>query len=190
MQTCLPRSYLKPVRDEEAESQRKAKSRQARQRRRLTQGVTLSELKEAKRVIDPSQLEKQTQTGGLRSSTEGQCGQRTFSQETTELLCSHTVLQQTEHLQTRSHRTFDEEDNWRKTVEDKNDRSTYSVISLSASGACGFTPCLMNCTSPSGIKWKDENENTVYASSRVKIQDHQWISDDSFVGMGAESSTA
>lgn len=32
-----PRSYLTPVRDEEAESQRKAKSRHARQTRRLTQ---------------------------------------------------------------------------------------------------------------------------------------------------------
>ncbi|XP_018615790.1 protein phosphatase 1 regulatory subunit 12A-like [Scleropages formosus] len=49
--TCHLRSYLTPVRDEEAESQRKARSRQARQTRRSTQGVTLSELKEAQRIF-------------------------------------------------------------------------------------------------------------------------------------------
>ena len=35
------RSYLQPVRDEEAEAQRKARSRRERQSRRSTQGVTL-----------------------------------------------------------------------------------------------------------------------------------------------------
>ncbi|XP_061114105.1 protein phosphatase 1 regulatory subunit 12B isoform X3 [Conger conger] len=54
MQACLPRSYLTPVRDEEAESQRKARSRQARQTRRSTQGVTLAELKEAQRTFSLS----------------------------------------------------------------------------------------------------------------------------------------
>ncbi|XP_019907187.2 protein phosphatase 1 regulatory subunit 12B-like [Esox lucius] len=54
MQACLPRSYLIPVRDEEAESQRKARSRHIRQTRRSTQGVTLAELKEAQRNYSPS----------------------------------------------------------------------------------------------------------------------------------------
>ncbi|XP_029689563.1 protein phosphatase 1 regulatory subunit 12B isoform X3 [Takifugu rubripes] len=49
MQALASRSYLAPVRDEEAESQRKAKSRLARQTRRSTQGVTLTDLKEAQR---------------------------------------------------------------------------------------------------------------------------------------------
>ncbi|CAN0261467.1 unnamed protein product [Lampetra planeri] len=44
------RSYLTPVRDEESESQRKARSRQARQTRRSTQGVTLTDLQEAEKI--------------------------------------------------------------------------------------------------------------------------------------------
>ncbi|XP_029317502.1 protein phosphatase 1 regulatory subunit 12A isoform X2 [Cottoperca gobio] len=44
------RSYLTPVRDEESESQRKARSRQARQSRRSTQGVTLTDLQEAEKI--------------------------------------------------------------------------------------------------------------------------------------------
>uniref|UniRef100_A0A3Q3GDQ8 Protein phosphatase 1 regulatory subunit n=1 Tax=Labrus bergylta TaxID=56723 RepID=A0A3Q3GDQ8_9LABR len=45
------RSYLTPVRDEESESQRKARSRQARQSRRSTQGVTLTDLQEAEKIV-------------------------------------------------------------------------------------------------------------------------------------------
>ncbi|XP_057179878.1 protein phosphatase 1 regulatory subunit 12A isoform X2 [Triplophysa rosa] len=45
------RSYLTPVRDEESESQRRARSRQARQSRRSTQGVTLTDLQEAEKTI-------------------------------------------------------------------------------------------------------------------------------------------
>ncbi|XP_066127132.1 protein phosphatase 1 regulatory subunit 12C isoform X2 [Saccopteryx bilineata] len=44
------RSYQMPVRDEESESQRKARSRLMRQSRRSTQGVTLTDLKEAEKV--------------------------------------------------------------------------------------------------------------------------------------------
>ncbi|XP_042078639.1 protein phosphatase 1 regulatory subunit 12B-like [Haplochromis burtoni] len=50
MQAFVSRSYLTPVRDEEAESQRKAKSRHARQTRRLTQGMTPTDLKEAQKI--------------------------------------------------------------------------------------------------------------------------------------------
>ncbi|XP_044531988.1 protein phosphatase 1 regulatory subunit 12B isoform X5 [Gracilinanus agilis] len=55
------RSYLTPVRDEEAESQRKARSRQARQTRRSTQGVTLTDLQEAERTFSRSRAERQSQ---------------------------------------------------------------------------------------------------------------------------------
>ncbi|XP_024610991.1 protein phosphatase 1 regulatory subunit 12C isoform X1 [Neophocaena asiaeorientalis asiaeorientalis] len=44
------RSYQMPVRDEESESQRKARSRLMRQSRRSTQGVTLTDLKEAEKT--------------------------------------------------------------------------------------------------------------------------------------------
>ncbi|XP_061920679.1 protein phosphatase 1 regulatory subunit 12A isoform X3 [Entelurus aequoreus] len=52
------RSYLTPVRDEESESQRKARSRQARQSRRSTQGVTLTDLQEAEKTIGRSRTPK------------------------------------------------------------------------------------------------------------------------------------
>ncbi|PIO39020.1 Protein phosphatase 1 regulatory subunit 12C [Aquarana catesbeiana] len=55
------RSYLTPVRDEEAEAQRKARSRHARQSRRSTQGVTLTDLKEAEKVIKGQQENKPTE---------------------------------------------------------------------------------------------------------------------------------
>ncbi|XP_053460121.1 protein phosphatase 1 regulatory subunit 12B isoform X4 [Nycticebus coucang] len=73
------RSYLTPVRDEEAESLRKARSRQARQTRRSTQGVTLTDLQEAERTFSRSRAERQAQeqpsekpvdTEGLEGSTE------------------------------------------------------------------------------------------------------------------------
>uniref|UniRef100_A0AAQ5ZZT6 Protein phosphatase 1 regulatory subunit n=1 Tax=Amphiprion ocellaris TaxID=80972 RepID=A0AAQ5ZZT6_AMPOC len=51
-------SYLTPVRDEESESQRKARSRQARQSRRSTQGVTLTDLQEAEKTIGRSRPPK------------------------------------------------------------------------------------------------------------------------------------
>ncbi|XP_065451066.1 protein phosphatase 1 regulatory subunit 12B isoform X11 [Chrysemys picta bellii] len=59
--TYLKRSYLTPVRDEEAESLRKARSRQARQTRRSTQGVTLTDLQEAERTFSRSRVERQAQ---------------------------------------------------------------------------------------------------------------------------------
>ncbi|XP_057582473.1 protein phosphatase 1 regulatory subunit 12B isoform X3 [Hippopotamus amphibius kiboko] len=55
------RSYLTPVRDEEAESLRKARSRQARQTRRSTQGVALTDLQEAERTFSRSRAERQAQ---------------------------------------------------------------------------------------------------------------------------------
>ncbi|KAM9633307.1 protein phosphatase 1 regulatory subunit 12C isoform 1-T1 [Trichechus inunguis] len=48
------RSYQMPVRDEESESQRKARSRLMRQSRRSTQGVTLMDLKEAEKAAGKS----------------------------------------------------------------------------------------------------------------------------------------
>uniref|UniRef100_A0A672JAK9 Protein phosphatase 1 regulatory subunit n=1 Tax=Salarias fasciatus TaxID=181472 RepID=A0A672JAK9_SALFA len=56
--TSRSASYLTPVRDEESESQRKARSRQARQSRRSTQGVTLTDLQEAEKTIGRSRPPK------------------------------------------------------------------------------------------------------------------------------------
>ncbi|XP_023689971.1 protein phosphatase 1 regulatory subunit 12B-like isoform X1 [Paramormyrops kingsleyae] len=80
MQACLPRSYLTPVRDEEAESQRKARSRQARQTRRSTQGVTLTDLREAQRSYGHSSSDRHTgesqKTGTEEPGVDSQAGQR------------------------------------------------------------------------------------------------------------------
>ncbi|KAM5205422.1 protein phosphatase 1 regulatory subunit 12B isoform 4-T4 [Hipposideros larvatus] len=79
--TYLKRSYLTPVRDEEAESLRKARSRQARQTRRSTQGVTLTDLQEVERTFSRSRAERQAQEqpgqrpvgpGGLEGRAEKQ----------------------------------------------------------------------------------------------------------------------
>lgn len=48
------RKFQAPVRDEESESQRKARSRLMRQSRRSTQGVTLTDLKEAEKNVAKS----------------------------------------------------------------------------------------------------------------------------------------
>ncbi|XP_052336956.1 protein phosphatase 1 regulatory subunit 12A-like isoform X2 [Oncorhynchus keta] len=53
------KSYLTPVRDEEAEAQRKARSRHARQSRRSTQGVTLTDLKEAEKTMKTAQTDEE-----------------------------------------------------------------------------------------------------------------------------------
>ncbi|XP_075044070.1 protein phosphatase 1 regulatory subunit 12A-like isoform X2 [Mixophyes fleayi] len=64
------RSYLTPVRDEEAEAQRKARSRHARQSRRSTQGVTLTDLKEAEKVIKGQQDNKVAESEPAKNQKE------------------------------------------------------------------------------------------------------------------------
>ncbi|XP_054602097.2 protein phosphatase 1 regulatory subunit 12B isoform X2 [Nothobranchius furzeri] len=61
MHAFVPRLHPAPGKEEEAESQRKAKSRHARQTRRSTQGVSLAELKEAQRSYSlfPQDSEKE-----------------------------------------------------------------------------------------------------------------------------------
>eukprot|EP00062_Callorhinchus_milii_P009493 gi/632953351/ref/XP_007892371.1/ PREDICTED: protein phosphatase 1 regulatory subunit 12A-like isoform X2 [Callorhinchus milii] len=66
------RSYLTPVRDEEAESQRKARSRQARQTRRSTQGVTLTDLQEAEKTFSRSRAERRAREQQEKEEKENQ----------------------------------------------------------------------------------------------------------------------
>uniref|UniRef100_A0A8C5YN68 Protein phosphatase 1 regulatory subunit 12C n=1 Tax=Marmota marmota marmota TaxID=9994 RepID=A0A8C5YN68_MARMA len=61
------RSYQMPVRDEESESQRKARSRLMRQSRRSTQGVTLTDLKEAEKAAGRAPEPEQSPLPGLVS---------------------------------------------------------------------------------------------------------------------------
>uniref|UniRef100_A0A8C4PUF7 Protein phosphatase 1 regulatory subunit n=1 Tax=Equus asinus asinus TaxID=83772 RepID=A0A8C4PUF7_EQUAS len=62
------RSYQMPVRDEESESQRKARSRLMRQSRRSTQGVTLTDLKEAEKAAGKA---PEPEKSGLQSLVRG-----------------------------------------------------------------------------------------------------------------------
>ncbi|XP_053282099.1 protein phosphatase 1 regulatory subunit 12A isoform X2 [Pleuronectes platessa] len=64
------KSYLTPVRDEEAEAQRKARSRHARQSRRSTQGVTLTDLQEAEKTMKTSQTNQADNKGREKKKEE------------------------------------------------------------------------------------------------------------------------
>ncbi|KAJ8352225.1 hypothetical protein SKAU_G00237010 [Synaphobranchus kaupii] len=76
------KSYLTPVRDEEAEAQRKARSRHARQSRRSTQGVTLTDLQEAEKTMKTEQKEREKKKedderdGKQRKGEEGEMSWR------------------------------------------------------------------------------------------------------------------
>ncbi|XP_065142427.1 protein phosphatase 1 regulatory subunit 12B isoform X3 [Paramisgurnus dabryanus] len=161
MQDCLFRTHMIPVRDDEAESQRKAKSRQARQTRRATQGITLSELMEAKKTFSPK---LDIQSGEVCRSTEGLCLQKRVHEED-QLSEEHTSHESTnEHL--------DEQGNWKRRSANKSERSSFCISSIR--GACGFTPSLNNHKTLKESESTDENENIVYGSS-----DAQRLTDDS-----------
>uniref|UniRef100_A0A6I8NHH6 Protein phosphatase 1 regulatory subunit n=1 Tax=Ornithorhynchus anatinus TaxID=9258 RepID=A0A6I8NHH6_ORNAN len=68
------RSYQTPVRDEESESQRKARSRLMRQSRRSTQGVTLTDLKEAEKTLGRSVEPEKGEPPPADSPVGGGCG--------------------------------------------------------------------------------------------------------------------
>ncbi|KAG5839854.1 hypothetical protein ANANG_G00209510 [Anguilla anguilla] len=75
------KSYLTPVRDEEAEAQRRARSRHARQSRRSTQGVTLTDLQEAEKMkTEQKEREKKKEDedrdGRQRKGDEGEVSWR------------------------------------------------------------------------------------------------------------------
>ncbi|XP_043083735.1 protein phosphatase 1 regulatory subunit 12A isoform X2 [Puntigrus tetrazona] len=76
------KSYLTPVRDEEAEAQRKARSRHARQSRRSTQGVTLTDLQEAEKTMKTENMgkekkkEEEEKEGKQKKGEEGEVSWR------------------------------------------------------------------------------------------------------------------
>ncbi|XP_073798621.1 protein phosphatase 1 regulatory subunit 12A isoform X2 [Danio rerio] len=73
------KSYLTPVRDEEAEAQRKARSRHARQSRRSTQGVTLTDLQEAEKTMkteNKGKKEDEEKEGKQKKGEEGEVSWR------------------------------------------------------------------------------------------------------------------
>ncbi|XP_056132041.1 protein phosphatase 1 regulatory subunit 12A isoform X3 [Lampris incognitus] len=78
------RSYLTPVRDEESESQRKARSRQARQSRRSTQGVTLTDLQEAEKTIGRSRTVRSREEEKEKEDKEKQDKEKQEDKKETE----------------------------------------------------------------------------------------------------------
>ncbi|XP_042605994.1 protein phosphatase 1 regulatory subunit 12B isoform X2 [Cyprinus carpio] len=145
MQDCLLRTRMIPVRDEEAESQRKAKSRQARQTRRATQGVTLSEMLEAKRAFSPSN--------------------RRVPEDTTE---TSPALREEQLSDKHPCEHLDKQGNWKRRPRSKPERSSFS-LSSSVKGACGFTPSLRSRSTCIESECTDENDNILHGSSDASL---------------------
>ncbi|XP_057185678.1 protein phosphatase 1 regulatory subunit 12A isoform X2 [Triplophysa rosa] len=74
------KSYLTPVRDEEAEAQRRARSRHLRQSRRSTQGVTLTDLQEAEKTMKTEnrgkEKDEEEKDGKQKKGDEGEVSWR------------------------------------------------------------------------------------------------------------------
>ncbi|XP_063754900.1 protein phosphatase 1 regulatory subunit 12A-like [Eleginops maclovinus] len=149
MQAFVPRSYLTPVRDEEAESQRKAKSRHARQTRRSTQGVTLTDLKEAQKTIGLSPAERQTE--------EGIC-LRKGSTDDRRVRISPTESTGTEISPKWS--KLDEQGNIEPRLETIAESPMPNLSYSSIAGSCGLL--YSNTSFRAGERmWRDENQNPV-----------------------------
>ncbi|XP_071021639.1 protein phosphatase 1 regulatory subunit 12B-like isoform X2 [Oncorhynchus clarkii lewisi] len=159
MQACLPRSYLTPVRDEEAESQRKARSRQARQTRRSTQGVTLAELKEAQRTNSLSPLDRDRQTAdGHSRLTDRSCLRGKWAAE--DRGETRTKLAQ-------SMETEDHSPTWSREIDELgNHRSRLGTMEAEYSSASGHYTSLANRTSSRVVEWRDENQNPIEDPSK------------------------
>ncbi|XP_056279126.1 protein phosphatase 1 regulatory subunit 12B-like isoform X2 [Pseudoliparis swirei] len=153
MQAFAPRSFLTPVRDEEAGSQRKAKSRHARQTRRSTQGVTLTDLKEAQKTNSLSPLDRQMEEGGtlaerscLKKSSTDDRRLTIGSTETTEISAKWSKM--------------DEEGNIESRFETLHESSIPDLSYACAAGSRGLLHC--NDAFIAGERWwKDENQNPV-----------------------------
>ncbi|KGL90310.1 Protein phosphatase 1 regulatory subunit 12B, partial [Charadrius vociferus] len=95
------RSYLTPVRDEEAESLRKARSRQARQTRRSTQGVTLTDLQEAERTFSRSRAERQAQEQQSEKSGSAEPAEESSERQETRSRWSRNTDEETVYRRLR-----------------------------------------------------------------------------------------
>ncbi|KAM3923286.1 protein phosphatase 1 regulatory subunit 12C isoform 1-T1 [Leptodactylus fuscus] len=128
------RSYQTPVRDEESESQRKARSRLMRQSRRSTQGVTLTDLKEAEKTLGKSVEIQSTEQKDNREQVENTAEttdqiRRSRLASNTETVTSapvNTVISPTkkvelenvskEDCETENHLTTRDRRRWRKEL--------------------------------------------------------------------------
>ncbi|XP_033942994.1 protein phosphatase 1 regulatory subunit 12B isoform X1 [Pseudochaenichthys georgianus] len=152
MQAFVPRSYLTPVRDEEVESQRKAKSRHARQTRRSTQGVTLTDLKEAQKTTGASPAERQTEEGiCLRKGSSDDRRLRISPTESTEISTKWSKM--------------DDQGNIEPRLEAVAESPVPNLPYSSVAGSCGL---LSNTSFRAGERmWRDENQNPVEKAAEM-----------------------
>ncbi|XP_075897766.1 uncharacterized protein LOC142898626 [Nelusetta ayraudi] len=154
MQAFVPRTrlYLTPVRDEEAESQRKAKSRHARQTRRSTQGVTLTELKEAKRTNNLPPPDRHTEEGA--SPEKGCCVMKGLTDDR-----GAQITEDTDEIN-KEKEIMDEQGNAYPKLDTLTECSISTLPYSSNIGSCGPSYC--NTSFGVGSRWwKDENQNLI-----------------------------
>ncbi|XP_024915449.1 protein phosphatase 1 regulatory subunit 12B-like isoform X2 [Cynoglossus semilaevis] len=159
-----PRSYLTPVRDEEAESQRRARSRHARQTRRSTQGVTLSDLREAQKTKNLSPPQDRPLEDGA-SQFDRSCQRKGFTDQTVK--SPLTEVTETTDTKTVSS-NVDEQGNVEPRCESLTESPTRSRSYLPDAKACGLAHCNTSFRVPERW-WRDENQNPV----EVPTQQHQ-----------------
>ncbi|XP_074082607.1 protein phosphatase 1 regulatory subunit 12A isoform X11 [Macrotis lagotis] len=133
------RSYLTPVRDEESESQRKARSRQARQSRRSTQGVTLTDLQEAEKTIGRSRSTRTREQENEEKEKEEKEKQDKEKQEDKK---ESDTSREDEYKQKYS-RTYDEPYQRYRPVSTSSSTAT-SSSSLSTISSSLYTPSQLN----------------------------------------------
>ncbi|XP_054902441.1 protein phosphatase 1 regulatory subunit 12A-like [Poeciliopsis prolifica] len=155
MQAFVSRSYLAPVKDEEAESQRKAKSRHARQTRRSTQGVTLTDLKEAQMSYSLSHQDREKE----EESTQGNrlCLRRGFADDTGDQT-GLTESKETSEF-TLKWTQIDKEGNIENSVAE-----SPNLPNLSASGYQGQSNSFFRVGETT---WRDENQNPVEDAAQL-----------------------
>ncbi|XP_068930682.1 protein phosphatase 1 regulatory subunit 12B isoform X5 [Petaurus breviceps papuanus] len=160
--TYLKRSYLTPVRDEEAESQRKARSRQARQTRRSTQGVTLTDLQEAERTFSRSRAERQSQEQPSEKTESGLEGLEGSSEKQEPLTA---LTKETGESRPRGSRTWEEEPSYgRLRCLSQQDKPTTPVSPSGSSPSISIGSHLLRASRSSGL----DSESSETATSTAK----------------------
>ncbi|XP_052089089.1 protein phosphatase 1 regulatory subunit 12A-like isoform X12 [Mytilus californianus] len=119
----LDRSYQIPSRDEEAETQRKARAKRARETRRSTQGVTLEDIQKAEEVLHSSDT-KPSDTKSSEKTNNVLSESRTSNIESTS-------IEQPESVRRRFRTDDDTRSSFRRSRDSK-DSSIYSTDTTSA----------------------------------------------------------
>ncbi|XP_052089087.1 protein phosphatase 1 regulatory subunit 12A-like isoform X10 [Mytilus californianus] len=117
------RSYQIPSRDEEAETQRKARAKRARETRRSTQGVTLEDIQKAEEVLHSSDT-KPSDTKSSEKTNNVLSESRTSNIESTS-------IEQPESVRRRFRTDDDTRSSFRRSRDSK-DSSIYSTDTTSA----------------------------------------------------------